>query len=336
MSFAAYKAWSSKVLDEHQPRRLDCLNPFVAMSFTARPGPAEAASVDKALDTWSEVMMEELYRERMIATDGVRASLQVIFQAMGSSDHELWLPSDVYPFYLETADHWIARDRIGFYDTLPEPDFSPISDAGPRSVMVITNPVSPLGRYLDETEVARLRAWLAASPERVLVIDAVYAYRWGFSESSRALYATDQVFLLHSLSKAWLQRGLFGIVLPAERGLRDLDIAFMPPPAQAAGAALHALTEAVDHPYRQQMLFHREWVRRVPELESLGGPRTVFPRSGYLGLVEINFEEALERHNTLVVPASVFGSKRQDLSIVSCLYEMKAQYDRPSDDAHRS
>lgn len=327
MNFSEYKAYRDELLTSAAPQRLDCLNPFVAMAFTHAPlAGADDRTSGEAIETWSAVMGMQHPAGSVVAVNGVRAGLTALFSALDARNMELILPADVYPFYWDTARGLVRRHPIRSFETLPLPDFSSLSEASSRSLALITNPVSPLGRYLSEDEVSTLKAWLSASPDRRLALDCVYAYRNGFDASTLSLLETGQVFVFHSLSKAWLQRGVWGaVVCPVADGESWRDI-FSEPSAVSSGIACAALADLSDLPDAQQALFDREWDRLMPDLMRISDGRFKKPVSGYLGFIDVDHKTALSEHGALLVPASVFGSADAGLSVASCLYSMKATY----------
>jgi aspartate/methionine/tyrosine aminotransferase len=322
MNFSEYKAYRDELLLTQSPQRLDCLNPFVAMAFTHDTAvDVSPASSDAAIASWCEAMGMEDDRRDVIAVEGVRAALASLFRDLGRKQIDLWLPQDVYPYYWETAKQSVAAPQIHSFHTLPYIDLEALDTASANATVLITNPVSPLGRYLSSDEVRDLKVWLAACPQRRLVLDTVYAYREGFDQSTLSLLDTGQVFVLHSLSKAWLQRGVWGAVVPPRKDPGQWKTVFEAPSDTSSGIAIDALARLRDLPDRQQALFDAEWNRLMPDLMRISGGSFRRPKSGYLGLIEVNAADALVQSNALVVPASVFG-----LSVVSCLYAIKSTY----------
>lgn len=61
------------------------------------------------------------------------------------------------------------------------------------NILLLTNPLKPLGRDITSTEYQHIEDWLAADAERLLLVDAVYLLE----------NKVNQVIIMHSLSKAW-------------------------------------------------------------------------------------------------------------------------------------
>jgi hypothetical protein len=93
------------------------------------------------------------------------------------------------------------------------------------------------------------------------------------------------------------------------------------PTEAALSTAIHTIECQPDLPLSQQRAFDREWQRLAPVLQSVC-PEWNPPPSGYFSVVRAPFQDLLETHDLLAVPASVFGSPREDLSIVTCLHDL--------------
>ncbi len=297
--------------------RLDSMNPFTTMSFLKQTFDLAAhCPQETTLAQWAQSMDIADHAEKAIAAKGVRAALTGMFKTYKAQGRELWLAEDVYPFY------WQAAEEAGLtpksFKTLPAPDFSPLENASSDAVILLTSPVSPLGRDMTGAEREALEHWLESGSERRLILDTVYTYQRHFDDAARTLYEGGQTILLHSLSKSWLERGVFGIVLAPQDDLDTLRGAIEPPSPEACTSAYMAMVRQPDLPDTQQRTFTEEWNRLLPQIRAFD-PDFQPPESGYFGIVNAPYEEVLEKHNTLVIPASVFGSKNKNLSIVSCL-----------------
>lgn len=318
MNFSEFKTWRDMRLTETSPVRLDCLNPFIAMRWTASE--LEPATGLMATESLGGSLGFAERKKDLVDVPGVRSALEDIFDHYGKRGWSLWLPEDVYPFYWEAArPHFKA---INSFPTLPQPDLSGLTSALGPSLAVVTAPWSPLGRHANPNEVEALRSWLLAAPDRLLVLDTVYSYRTVLHPSLWALWETGRVIVLSSLSKTHLQRGMFGIAaLPS--GLTDQP-AFRGAAPERHDVACSAIQADPHHGVRQQEFFDREWLRLSPVIEKITGHPFVAPENGYMACIKANCQRALEEHNVMVVPGSVFGSSDPNLSIVTCLYEMSS------------
>lgn len=319
MNFIEWQAHRDKILEKHSPLRLDCLNPFISMNFLKESfsGAANVSS-DQVLDLWAERMNAQDLRGQTIATPGVRESLKALFGHFAETGKQMVLAEDIYPFYWQEATK-AGLEPLSF-KTLPSPDFEPLKDTSDNTALLITSPLSPLGRDLNEGEVAALKSWLDESIERTLILDTVYNYRRGFDASTRALYDHGQTVIAHSLSKAWLERGIFGALTLPERNQTPLEI--FPEPSQAScNSAFSALEHQELLADIQQRAFEKEWARLTPAIQKFA-PDFTPPQNGYMAVVPANAVQVLNAHNTMIVPASVFGSSNDNLSVMTCLHDL--------------
>lgn len=324
MDFETYKEWRTDILTRHTPERFDCLNPFLAMDFTRRwhtsPTPAEPA---QALEAWKHLHRAAYTPARWGATQGVRSALGGIFAAAQERGMELWLPQDVYPFYAQEAARSAPQCPIRRFPTLPQPDFGELDTAQPAALLVITHPLSPLGRFLAPHELSALRAWSQCGRDRWVVLDSVYLYANRLPAGYAPGFGADRILGLFSLSKSWLLRGVFGAI-GGPAGGDDWWLRAPAPPSNAAsGDALAALHSDPMMPARQRQVFRAEWARRGHHLHHYRAP-AAGPGSGYFRPVRVQVHTALERDNILLVPASVFGHTDPEWSIATCLYEAAA------------
>ena len=320
MNFQEFKTFREEVIEQISPLRLDCMNPFKAMDFL-KGAPLDTAShsVNTTLDTWASTMNVHHYRDRAIASQGVRESLKALFPIFANDNKELWLPEDIYPFYWDTA-HKTGISTHSF-PTLPDIDLTPLNRSSKNSVVVITNPLSPSGRFLKKQEIEQIKNWLEGSTDRQIIIDTVYSYSSSFDAHTIELFETGQCFIAHSLSKAWIERGVFGVLLPPEINHNLCKSIIQQPSEKSCSLALSALTKRPDLPTRQQERFSREWKRLTPFIQKFA-PQFTPPSTGYFTVVEAHHEKILEESQALAIPASVFGSTNPQLSVVSCLYNI--------------
>ncbi|BDS06833.1 hypothetical protein NT6N_18730 [Oceaniferula spumae] len=320
MNFQEYKFAREKILAECSPLRLDCMNPFKAMSYLKDN--RECSTVHCAQET-TDLLLSSLhaehYRSLAIPTRGVRSSLNGLFEIISQQGSDLWLPEDVYPFYWECANSHHLNPRS--FCTLPSPDFSFLESTSPHSVVLLTNPISPLGRSLSEEEGKEIVNWLSQSDGRRIILDTVYSYALHIDPISQKLYETGQCFITHSLSKAWLERGIFGVLLTPETDY-DTCLRLIEAPQQVeCNSAHHALTSSADMPRLQQRAFSDEWNSLSSSIKNFH-PSFNVPTLGYFSFINVNFTDVLNSYNALLIPASVFGSCNPNLSIATCLFNI--------------
>lgn len=320
MNYQEFRAYRDKVTAQQSLLRLDCMNPFKAMNFLKSEFPnSTTRSSDDVLNLWTETMGMEEHRGIAIPSGGVRESLKGLFNIFAANGKELWLPEDVYPFYWETAQNAGLKPRS--FSTLPTPDLTALDQASTDSVIVITNPISPLGRTLSKDEVTKIKEWLNGSKDRQVILDTVYSYTRGFDASTLELFEAGQCFVAHSLSKAWLERGVFGVLLAPEKYKEVCNDILVAPPESACSSAFAALEKQNDLSDVQQSAFSKEWDKLTREIQKIA-PYFNAPETGYFATIEANHNDVLEDHSALVIPATVFGSRNPNISIVSCLYDI--------------
>jgi histidinol-phosphate/aromatic aminotransferase/cobyric acid decarboxylase-like protein len=332
MHFEEYKEWREGVLaanDIPSENRFDCLNPFKAMDFTKRwgddPHPLNG-NVERATKMWSighfsKASPNGLHLE---PTRGVRSALGALFERMEKLNMELWLPEDVYPFYKQEATARAPQLAIRFFKTIPEVDFNEIDTASQRAALLITDPLSPSGRFLTRQERAKLSEWTKAGTDRWAMFDSVYLYDWRIPEHFVDDMHEARFVHLFSMSKSYLLRGVFGYAIGKDEEGAWWNALDLEPTAETCTSVLDALTVDMHMPETQRNIFNSEWARREHKLSKYGG-NVGDIGSGYFRRVHVNFKKALEEDGLLLVPASVFGSSNMDWSIATCLYEAAEQ-----------
>ena len=136
------------------------------------------------------------------------------------------------------------------------------------------------------------------------------------------LYETGQCFIAHSLSKAWLERGVFGVVVSPELDYEKVKSVIGEPALEASTSAYAAMLNQPDLADIQQLQFKAEWERLTPDIRKFV-PDFTPPENGYFKVIPVNAEQVLKDHGALIVPGSVFGSKNPNVSVVTCLFDMK-------------
>ncbi len=318
MNFQEFKTYRDQVAAQQSVLRLDCMNPFIAMNFLkAESSSLKQRSNHDTLDMWAETMGVERYRDMALASCGVRESLKGLFNVFAAEGRELWLPEDVYPFYWDAANNSELVPRS--FPTLPAPDFTGLGQAASDGVAVITNPISPLGRVLSDEETSEIKAWLADSRDRQIILDTVYSYTRDFDNNTIELFETGQCYVAHSLSKAWLERGVFGALLTPEKYFGICKAAISRPSSAACSSAFAALEKQNDLCDKQKHVFSDRWNGLASSIREFA-PNFQPPKTGYFLAIEAKHGDVLKEHSALIIPATVFGSSREDVSIISCLY----------------
>jgi histidinol-phosphate/aromatic aminotransferase/cobyric acid decarboxylase-like protein len=255
---------------------------------------------------------------RALVTCGVRDSLATIFTHCATKGCRLWLPEDCYPVY-----HALASDAglaTCTFCTLPEPVWPDDAPGEGDEMLVVSNPLKPRGRWLSAADVEALRRWLAASARRRIILDVVYSLGVTFHPTIGALLETDQVILLHSLTKGWLHPRLFGIALLPEQ---DATI-WMPlfraktTPEESLASARQLLSEHANMPARVAIALEAAGQRMGLMLPDIIAKSLPVDAPGYFFPVTVSWQELLNQ-GVLGLPASTFGSKNEGITIVSSL-----------------
>lgn len=259
------------------------------------------------------------WKSRLCISRGVRHSLSLLLPVLAELGYQLVLPNDVYPVYQVLANE--AQIPTSFFPTLPIPQFPqfPATASGQAQALLLTNPLKPLGRYLTGEEVEGLQSWLKEDGRRRLIIDAVYTFDTKLHPSTLRLFSGEQTIVLHSLSKGWAAPQITGVALfPDADAFRPIFRDASPTQPELQKGQL-LMREHRDLPHRLFEVLERkqEWTKE--ELVGRGINVDSFGCPGYLTMVALPWEDMLHRLNVLAIPASAFGSSRNDLSIISTL-----------------
>lgn len=260
------------------------------------------------------------WKPRALVTQGVRQSLECLFAYWAREGTRLLLPADIYPVYLALAR--AAGCAFKTYATWPQARFEGLEDA---DVILAASPMKPRGDELSVEEKHLLRGWLKADKRRRLVIDAVYTFDSRLSPSTRVLMGTEQVLVLHSLSKGWAEPLAAGVALvPAQ------DVAVLTPLFRALNVDADKLAFAQALLEQDRMapeLLRRHLAHLQSQLAAtLAGcmlPNAIPARATnpgqYLFVLEHDWRSLLQSHGLLALPLSVFGADAPGVSVVSSL-----------------
>jgi aspartate/methionine/tyrosine aminotransferase len=318
VNFAAFQLWREECLRAN-PDLLDCAETNLYRSLASLQPKPDASDADRSVHR-CDLARAWLVRygfspkdsRRALVSRGVRHALALIFQELARSDATIWIPGDVYPVYLELARAAGIEPRL--FTTLPEPKIPVTQPNGSPEYLLITNPWKPLGRYLTDKERDALTGWLAASPNRHLLMDCVYDLSTPFHVTTQKLYETGRAILLHSATKGWLWPKTFGVALLGE-GHSQFESAFRndsPAPDQLRLAQQFLSTDAncpsqviAALQTRAQKMFAMlpDSVRKSLLLDS-----TYCSPGCYFFPVGIRAEELLRLHRLLAIPSSAFGA----------------------------
>lgn len=324
MNFADFQQLRATVIRE-QPSVIDCAetNLYSTLKGLIPPiGHAPDKTVHRChlASEWADRfdLPAEVARRALISC-GVRDSLGLLFGYYAGTGARVWLPSDNYPVYGELAK--AAGLECHKFPTLPEPIWPGAVAATGDEILVVTNPLKPLGRWLTATDVFTLKEWLNSSPRRRVILDVVYTFETRFHATTLDLLATGQVLLLHSLTKGWLHPRLFGVAL-----VPDSDAPTLTPVFRAHPPSQHNLARAreliASHSCMPGDILSALSTARTDLLRALPGkvkPPPMESAPGYFTPVAAPWRRLLKDHNILGLPATVFGSRNEDITILSSL-----------------
>jgi len=318
------------VVTQPSVKRLDCMNLSKAMSHLLdsipKPSTAFQWTTNDVIELWAKNMGiasnqdVENYKKNIACASGVREILNGIFKLIAKQGKDLWLPDDVYPIYWKLAKE--AGIKINAFFTIPNLDLKFLNNTSKKSIVLLPNPITPLGRHLNDYEVEELKTWVTSSKERRLIIDAVYTFENQFDNKTLELWKTEQALIAHSLSKSWLSSGVLGIALIPSDIVTSLKNVLEPLTEEAVDKAAQIMTSLPELPNTLKEVFINEWQRLTPHIQQISSGFKP-PEIGYFSTINQATEATFEKHNTLTIPASVFGSKDTELSVISCLYEIK-------------
>jgi histidinol-phosphate/aromatic aminotransferase/cobyric acid decarboxylase-like protein len=317
VDYAGYRRWRDQVVVRRpEVRRLDCMNPARALASWV-PAVRGAARERDPAAAFARATGHLVSADQVVIGRGVRELLEAAFTVVAGRPAELWLPEDVYPAYWELAR--AAGLTAHPFALLGAAAWSFLEWGAAEAVAVLPVPLSPLGRWPTRGEQAALLAWLRGSAGRTLLVDAVYTYDFPASEAVLApLLVTGRCAVLWSCSKSWLRRDALGIAQVPPAWAAPMQ-AHTPAPDPTAAIAL--MEEQPDLPSRQEQAFAREWARLATPIRA-AAPDWQPPTTGYFSTVAMSPYRLLTDHAILSVPASVFGSRSDDLSVISCLHDL--------------
>lgn len=337
MKFAELESFRSTVRMEH-PDVLDCAetNLYRALARLAVPEtPLSEQTVHRChlAAEWADWFhLPPEMASRALVSSGVRDSLATLFAHYATQGASLWLPEDNYPVYAQLAT--AADLPFQGFPTLPEPSWPTAAAAGPE-LLLVTNPMKPRGRWLDDADVDALLGWLNQSPERRLLLDVVYGLTPHVHRSTQRLVDAGQTILLHSVTKGWLAPRSFGVALVPEADTALHPLFRARPPSQASlGRARHMFGAHRSTPVEVERALETARARLLDALPA-GLPFLPCDAPGYFTPVRLGYRELIEVHGVLGIPASVFGSTRTDITILSSLGYATAGRSSDSNEEHQ-
>ena len=248
--------------------------------------------------------LPQTLKSKIGVSNGIRQSLSLISQFF--SNNKFLIPKDVYPFYQKL----FIQQNISFneYNTLHNNELFNNLNSFDSDILLITDPLKPLGRDILPSEYQNIHSWLTQNKNRILIVDCAYHLDNKLNSYLLNLYLnTNQVILLYSLSKGWSLPNCFGISLfmnndlgyqlresfkLLEKNQHNLNLAYM-----ALNKNLNSLTELKNILYINHKKAELLLNRNLPYSHN---------NISYLYFLNEDFNSLLDK-NILSIPASVFG-----------------------------
>ena len=264
-------------------KRLDCMNPFKAMSFIQPTH--KSVNETEALEYIASISE---YPGRISLSSGVRGALKTLFEVYKSS--KVYIPNEVYPVYFDLLD---TSSNFCHYSIFDESALEDVQD----SVILYTL------NHFGELDLDNKKAESLISKGNILAIDAVYDYDFGLRKFY-SLVDSGKCFILSSFSKTQLCRN-FGYVF------HKSDINFESP------QNYYCFDEGI--PQKQLSFIKERWEQIQSSLDF----KLVDSKHPYFKLVDRSFEELLKMKILGIPLSvfSKFECA-QDKTVVSCLYEI--------------
>lgn len=326
MDFSQFLAWSEGARRSTPEADRYCETRIAHALRHLKPDLGSPAASSRAhrcdlVRLWCQRRGLQVHARRMLASEGVRHSLQVIFRLLVQSGAAVAIPIDVYPVYWQIASR--ARLSVVGFTTFPKFELSRILDAAQEAGahhVLLPYPLKLHGRAWTNEEVATAKAWLCAGKQRRLILDSVYSFGAQLDSITKRLIESDQVVFLDSLSKAWLHEQVFGVAVIPEQDVEFYSAAFRDlAPAPAKLIVAHELLERF--PDIPQQIAQELDTRRAALLgRASWAKHQLLPvERGYLVAIECSAEILLTQHSLIAIPAAAFGSRRSDWSVASAL-----------------
>ena len=237
--------------------------------------------------------------EFIMRSGGVRLILEVLFSQFSQQGYSIILPEDIYPVYFELMpeNKQAIKYRICNETLLALPEVE-------KSVLLIADPLMPEGRYLSGVICRQLADWLKASEGRWLFIDKVYDP--GQTKTSKDVLKGNVIYI-DSLSKKSLISG--------EQGWATSGVRCKGFNSVTDSITVSSYAEAL------QILYAKAWLS-IRKKKIIADDLWFIPETGYVTVVNKNYKYFLE-NNIAAIPATVYGIKDRDLSVISCLTQVK-------------
>jgi len=230
---------------------------------------------------------------------GIRRLLKDIFLQFKQDGYKFVIPSDIYPVY----ESLVPDDgEIYHYNTFSRTSYE-LPDIS-KSVLLIANPLVPQGRYLSGDNMQDLATWLATDMHRWLIFDNVYDFK---EMSNNNTIKSDNIIYLNSLTKSTLTPDKFGWAM-CKRSCLDFSL------------SQNDITQSI-YSSRLQTFFIKAWNKFRLEREDINQLWSI-PDVGYMTTIHAHYNK-LHKLGIAALPATIFGIQDPNVSVMSCLVEVK-------------
>ncbi|MCM8526917.1 MAG: hypothetical protein NE327_10395 [Lentisphaeraceae bacterium] len=188
MNYQEYRNFKEG-LDLAGYKRLDCMNPFKAMSFT---DPVHNSVSESEADNF----LYSLTGRDVSFCSGVRDALKTLFRV--NNEKQIYIPNEVYPVYFDLVE--VGSDFCSYSIF----DKSALQDVEDSLILYTFN-------HFGDLELNLNLGRELLSKGNILLIDAVYDYAFSVKEFY-SLLSSEKCFILSSFSKTQLCRS-FGYVI---------------------------------------------------------------------------------------------------------------------------
>ena len=299
--------------------RLDCLNPIVALNKLIPinlPNPENQKLEQKdVLNKWLKAYKYSKINQFGISM-GVRDSLTGLFRIIQKQNKTILIPNGIYPVYKQIA----YLTNVNFIEYKLD-QFQLVFNTSATILITFNH----LYKWETTHNFNMIYNWLISNTNNFLIIDCVYAYTDEFTKLFEKLLSTNQVVILHSLSKSHLLPLHFGVNITQNTNLiNKLDKYIEKPTHDLLNNSFNRLSLISDLPLMQTKLFTNRWNEIRKELKNKNIDLNVSNKPiNYMTNLNSSFDDLLVK-NILSVDESVFSENEntKEKTIVSCLYNI--------------
>lgn len=311
--------------------RLDYTDPIKALNYSLKIAtpPSLFAQVEEVNKLWDNFTNFHPENNIMLTTWGVRASLNILFCIAGMCDYKIMIPNDVYPVYRDIA---LQYNNFDMYTSANKSINEILGNYNDKICILMTIPHVTTGKTLTDEDTLAIIQWLNGNKDRIIIIDAVYAYNNSlYLNHFFTLFKTQQVIICSSLSRVFLLPLHYGVIyLPKKLSYWQDIINIKKPDADLLGIAKDVIQMNPDFPKYQKDLFRFRWNKLSSLIKSIY-PEWEAPENGYLSTLPIKCSELYKKYNILAIPSDLYSShnidckiEEESYSIISCLYDKDA------------